>query len=139
MNIQFQSKMLLFGLLALALSAFRPAIDAALPGRWELLGMRKVNYALDRDEIFVTARDGVFSALKIKVNRSPINLHKIVVHFGNGDVQEIETRHNLPAGGETRVIDLEGNKRVIQKVVFWYEANSLGKGKRSEVHLWGLR
>ena len=103
---------------------------------WELLGVKKVDYALDRDEVLVTAREGTFTGLKIRVKRSPINLHKIVVHYGNGQVDEIDVRTNIRAGGETRVIDLPGNKRVIQKVVFWYDTKNLARGK-GVVELWG--
>ena len=103
---------------------------------WELLGVKKVDYALDRDEVLVTAREGTFTGLKIRVKRSPINLHKIVVHYGNGQVDEIEVRANIRAGGETRVIDLPGNKRVIQKVVFWYDTKNLARSK-GVVELWG--
>ena len=108
-------------------STFRP---------WELLGVKKVDYALDRDEVLVTSREGTFTGIKISVKRSPINLHKIVVHYGNGQVDEIEVRANIRAGGETRVIDLPGNKRVIQKVVFWYDTKNLARGK-GVVELWG--
>ncbi len=103
---------------------------------WELLGVKKVDYALDRDEVQVTSREGTFTGIKIRVKRSPINLHKIVVHYGNGQVDEIEVRTNIRAGGETRVIDLPGNKRVIQKVVFWYDTKNLARGK-GVVELWG--
>lgn len=103
---------------------------------WELLGVKKVNYGLDRDEIDVTAQEGFFTGLKIKVKRSPINMHKLAVHFGNGEVQEIELRENFRAGGESRILDLPGNKRVIRKVVIWYDTKNLARGK-GLVEVWG--
>ncbi len=103
---------------------------------WELLGEKKVNYGLDRDEIVVTAQEGFFTGLKLKVKRSPINMHKLAVHYGNGEVQEIELRENFRAGTESRVLDLPGNKRIIRKVVIWYDTNNLARGK-GVVELWG--
>lgn len=103
---------------------------------WELLGVKKVNYGLDRDEIDVTAQEGFFTGLKLKVKRSPINMHKLAVHYGNGEVQEIELRENFRAGTESRVLDLPGNKRVIRKVVIWYDTKNLARGK-GVVELWG--
>lgn len=103
---------------------------------WERLGTRKVNYGLDRDEIFVTAKDGIFSALKIKVKRGGINMHKLVVHYGNGETDEIELRQNFAPGSESRVLDLVGNKRIIQKVVFWYDTKNIAR-RRGVVELWG--
>ncbi|MBI5915227.1 MAG: DUF2541 family protein [Bacteroidetes bacterium] len=104
--------------------------------RWEKLGERNVNFAVDRDEIFVTASEGRFTALKIKVRKGAINLHKMVVHFGDGSEQEVETRNNIAAGGESRVIDLAGNRRVITKVVFVYDTKNFAD-RKAEVELWG--
>ncbi len=103
---------------------------------WELLGLKKVNYALDRDEIVVTAREGVFTAIQVKVKRSPINMQKLVVHYGNGETEDIELRNNFAAGSESRVIDLLGNKRIIRKIVFWYDTKNLARGK-GIVEVWG--
>ncbi len=121
-------------LLASAFSAFTSA--TAFPPKWELLGSRKVNYGLDKDEIVVTRQEGVFSALKIKVKRGGINLHRVAVHFRNGEVQELEVREDIPAEGESRVLDLTGNKRIIVKVVFWYDTKNYANQK-AVVNLWG--
>ncbi len=104
--------------------------------RWEKLGQRRVNYSLDRDEILVTARDGRFSALKLVVRKASINLHRVVVYFGNGQHMEVHIRKRIAAGSETRVIGLPGKKRVIKKVVFWYDTRGLARGK-AIVELWG--
>lgn len=135
---------LFFALVALCTMSFRSADSTPMPQPfnnnffrpWELLGVKEVNYALDRDDIMVTAMEGSFTAIQIKVKRAPINMHKLVVHYGNGDVEEIELRQNFPAGGESRVIDLPGNKRVIQKVVIWYDTKNLARHKGA-VELWG--
>lgn len=106
------------------------------PIRWEKLGTRKVNYTLDRDEIMVTAYEGRFTALKFRVEKGGINLHRVAIHYGNGEVQEIETRNDIPAGGESRLINLPGNRRVIRKVVFWYDTKNYA-GQKATVELWG--
>jgi len=108
----------------------------ALKGPWEMLGMRKVNYSLDRDEIIVTRAEGIFTALKVKVKKAPINMQKLVVTFGNGEVEELELRNNFAAGSESRVIDLPGNKRVIKKIVFWYDTKNIAN-RKGIVEVWG--
>ncbi|MFN7119505.1 MAG: hypothetical protein ACK4TA_22105 [Saprospiraceae bacterium] len=127
-----------FALLVVAssFSAFTFVKNADLLPKWELLGSRKVNYGLDKDEIAVTAREGRFTALKLVVKRGGINLHRLAVHFGNGEVEELEVRENIPADGESRVLDLPGNKRVISKVVFWYDTKNYANQK-AVVNLWG--
>ncbi|MEZ5057007.1 MAG: DUF2541 family protein [Saprospiraceae bacterium] len=106
------------------------------PGRWERLGTKKVNFGLDRDEIVVSAREGLFTAMKLKVKRAGINMHKCVVHFANGESQEIIIRNNLRQGGETRVIDINGGARVIRKVVFWYDTKNI-RARKGVIELWG--
>ncbi len=96
---------------------------------WVRLGSRKVNYTLDRDVIPVTYRDGVFESIRLVVKGGAINMHKCVVHFENGGVQEIELRHTFTRASSSRVIDLRGNKRIIEKIVFWYDTKNLSRGR----------
>lgn len=124
----------LFSLIVIfSLSSFTTDV---LFNKWEKLGERRVNLGIDHDRIFVGSRDGVFSKLKIIIKNSGINMHKMEVHFGNGEKQEIEIREEIQKGGESRVIDLRGNRRVITKVDFWYDTKGLINNK-AVVELWG--
>lgn len=123
-------------LLAIATFVICSAFTATKVFRWEKLGVRVVNYQVDRDEIPVTLAEGTFNSLKLIVNRSPVNLHRFVIHFSNGGRQEVLIRKNIPKGGETRVIDLKGGNRGVKKVVFWYDTKNLARG-RAVVELWG--
>lgn len=105
-------------------------------GDWDFLGSRKVNHAVDRDEIAVTGREGTFTKIKLRVRDRQVTFRDVKVHYANGDVQDIQLRSKIPAGGETRVIDLHGNNRVIRKVVFWYNTSRV-RGKRATVQLFG--
>ncbi|MBR9920326.1 MAG: DUF2541 family protein [Bacteroidetes bacterium] len=133
---------LLISFIALSGMAFTPVSMSTddcpnmEPPRWEKLGQRKVNRGLDHDEIFVTARDGRFSKIKLKVRKSGINMHRLVLHFGNGTTQEVNVRNNIPAGGETRVIDIKGGKRILKKAVFFYDTKGIINNKAT-VELWG--
>ncbi len=106
------------------------------PQKWEKLGQRKVNFKADRDEIGVGGVEGFFTALQLKVDKGPINMHKMVVHFRNGQTQEIELKNNFVAGDQSRVIDLPGNRRIITKVVLWYDTKDFADSK-AVVELWG--
>jgi hypothetical protein len=129
-----KSTLFLFSLIVIfSLSSFTTDI---LYNKWEKLGERRVNLGIDHDRIVVGSRDGVFSKLKIIVKNSGINMHKMEVHFGNGEKQEIAIREDIQKGGESRVIDLKGNRRVITKVDFWYDTKGLINDK-AVVELWG--
>jgi hypothetical protein len=108
-------------------SEFRP---------WEKLGSKKIDYGLDRDEIVVGPYEGHFTAIKFIVRRSPVNMHKVAVHYGNGEIDEINVQQNFPANGESRVLELRGNRRIIQKVVFWYDTKNFA-GQKGILELWG--
>jgi len=118
------------------MSASYPAETAKAFGDWELLGKKKVNYGLDRDEIKVTAKEGLFSKLHLRVKRAPINLHKVTIHFGNGQTQNVNIKKNIAKGGKTRIIDINGGKRVIKKVVMWYDTKNRSKA-RAVVQVFG--
>lgn len=108
----------------------------AQPANWDKLGSRKVTFKQDYDEIVVTAREGTFRALKLMVEDGPIEVDHIVVHYRRGRPEELHVRENIPAGGETRVLDLRGSDRVIRRVVFYYKSTNL-EGRRATVTLYG--
>ena len=103
---------------------------------WRLLGQRAIEYRLDRDEIVVGADEGRFHQLQLRVRSAPVTLRDLKVHFADGSVQDVAIRKRIPAGGESRVIDLAGGERVLQKVVFWYDTPRRRSG-RAVVQLYG--
>ena len=66
-----------------------------------------------------------------------MDFERVVVHFANGDDQKIELRATIPAGGESRVIDLEGKERVIRSIDMWYDARTRGRGGSATVRVLG--
>ena len=105
---------------------------------WVLLGQRLVNDRADHDTIMVTAKRGDFRSIKLTVQRAAVDFHRVVVVYGNKSRQEIELRHTSPAGGESRVIDLEGGDRVINRVELWYDARTI-RGRKALVSVFGQR
>ena len=111
-------------------------VTVAQAGDWEKLGKRTVKHRTERDVIHVGAKVGTFKAIKMTVKKSGIHILDMKVHFMNGDVFDVKIRKLIPRGGETRVIDLPGVNRKIEKVVFWYK--SLKKNdKKAKIRLWG--
>lgn len=129
-----------FIILALILPFFTTPLSAhhevRRPGQWEKLGQRQVNFAVDRDVIQVGAREGSFKALQLKVKGATIDLNRVVVHFRNGEEQVLNVRQTIPRGGQSRILDLPGNNRIITKVVFIYDTRNRAR-RRATVELWG--
>ncbi len=122
-------------LLLFCLTAMSCASSSRLPG-WTFLGERTVNHAIDRDEIRVGVRDGSFRRIKLLVKRRAITFRDIKVHYANGGVEDVSLRRQIPAGGETRAIDLNGQNRIIEKVVLRYNTRR-ARGQRAIVQLYG--
>ncbi len=124
-------------MISLAVATFLLTTAFSSGIHWELLGAKKINKSYDRDIFSVTATEGTFNALKFKVKYRPVTIYDMKVHYGNGTVEDIKIRYHVPAGGESRVIDLSGRKRIIKKVVFHYETRTFN-GRRAEIRLFGL-
>lgn len=104
-------------------------------GKWERLGVKAVDRKVDHDVVKVGVKDGVFTSLKLKVRRSDINLHKVVVHFKDGTKQVVKARQVIRQGQMSRTLDLKGNKRFITHVSFWYDTKGLQN--KAVIELWG--
>ena len=97
----------------------------------KLLGTRDVTSRVDHDNISVTSSRGDFRRIRFKVAKHAIEFYRVVVHYGNGTSQRLALRQQIPAGGESRWVDLQGGNRVIRSIDFWYSAKSLlGQGAR---------
>lgn len=105
---------------------------------WVLLGERTVNDRAETDEILVTSARGPYDALRVEVRRAPIRFYDMKVHYGNGAVQDVDLRDVIPAGGQSRVIDLRGDERIIRRITFRYETRSPGR-RRAVIRVFGRR
>ncbi len=123
-------------LLAVALVLLATPAVAGKAHGWELLGERYVTDGLDHDVIQVTAAKGDFRSLKVRVKGHAVQFRAMRIQFGDGSVQNVELRNVIPAGGESRVIDVEGHDRVIRAVEFTYDAQTY-RGKKALVRLFG--
>ena len=118
------------------LSSTTPA--RAQKADWVRLGTRKVNYTVDHDVIPVGLKDGVFTKLRVVVTGGSLNMHRMVVEYGNGTKDEIPLRHTFTRRSTSRVIDLRGNRRIIRKITFWYDTKGIS-GRRATVTVFGRK
>ena len=106
-------------------------------GRWTYLGDSHVDGSVDHDSIRVGRSDGSFRAIRLRVNGGAINFERVIVRFGNGTQEEIPIRSRISDGGQTRAIDLPGERRMIQSVDLWYSKDRWSR--RPKVTLYGMR
>jgi hypothetical protein len=114
-----------------------PLAHASSPmAKWVFLGSKTVDFGLDRDVVQVGYRDGSFKKIKIVVRGGGLNMHRCVVHFQNGSKEEIDLRHNFSKNSATRIIDLPGNRRFIDRIVFVYDSKN-NQTRKSKVLVFG--
>lgn len=106
--------------------------------QWEDLGTTEVTDRAESD-VFHLATEGQFRSLRFRVARAPVRFYRMEVTYGNGEKDNIEIRSLIRAGGSSRVIDLPGRNRFLRSVKFWYEAASVGRGRRAAVTLFGRK
>lgn len=102
---------------------------------WTQLGQQVVHGKNDRDVIAVGKRAGKYSRLTIVVEDSDLVMRDIVVTFGNGEKYEPKTKVVFKENSRTRVLDLPGEARMIQKIAFRY--GNLRGGGKARVEVWG--
>jgi hypothetical protein len=101
------------------------------------LGASHVDGSRDNDSIKVGRSSGTYRAIQLQVSGGAVNFDRVVVRYGNGTSEEIRVRSRIPDGGKTRIIDLPGERRIIQSVDLWYSKDRWTK--RPKVSLYGLR
>lgn len=131
-------KRLLILLVSVLISAWFLVPEAAWAQRGTLLGERHVSDRTERDTIQVGKDEGAFTGLRFRVNGAPVEFKRIVIHFENGTEQVFEKNRLLRKADGTRVIDLDGGARLIDNVVFYYEARSKG-WRGAQVKMFGVR
>ena len=101
---------------------------------WNKLGERWVDGTRDRDVIPVGTRDGAYQRIMIVVENSALEMHDVVVHFGDGTSFSPPTRHVFAANTRSHVIDLPGARRNIRLIEFRY--GNLPGGGRAQAEVW---
>lgn len=104
---------------------------------WVRLGELHVRDRTDRDTLEVGVKKGRFEAIQLRVKGRAVQFHDLKVHFENGDVQDVALRSVIRAGDRSRVIDLEGGKRAIDRIVFLYDAQTRRRGRGARVEVVG--
>lgn len=106
---------------------------------WTKLGELHVRDRVDRDTLPVGAKKGSFDAVRLRVEGGAVQFHDLEIHFENGDVQDVRLRSVIRRGGTSRVIDLDGGQRAIDKIDFIYDAQTRRRGKGARVEVYGRR
>jgi hypothetical protein len=119
-------------------TAQQPAVVANDKTGWHKIGETTVDFKNDRDVVSVMGADR-FAAIRFKVTDASLDLKDLEVYYESGDKQDIQVRTPITKGAESRVIDLNGGERSLQKIVFVYSTVPNQKEEKAHVEIWGLK
>jgi len=106
--------------------------------RWVYLGQTTVNGQRDYDRIGIGRNEGRFQSIQLRVSGAPVEFQRVIVNYANGTSEELEFRDRIPAGGQTRAIDLRGGERAISNVEFRFSKANWSRRALPKVSLYGL-
>jgi hypothetical protein len=105
----------------------RPLDRGADRGGWEALASTSFSRRDDEVSFDVGRREGRFGRIRLALSGNPIQIRDVRIRFGNGETQVIRVNEDLEDGQQTRSLDLEGDRRFIERVVI-----SLSPRRRSD-------
>jgi hypothetical protein len=97
--------------------------------RWEELGCKRVGFLIDRDVIPVGRQEGRFRAIRLRVEGNRVHMMDLRVVYANGDPDDIPVRDEIRAGGQTRPLDLRGERRSIRQIEMLYRSQPSLRGQ----------
>lgn len=91
----------------------RPSAEAD----FDVIDTQRVGRDDDGTAVFdLGRRDGRFSAIRFRAVDGGIRIRSVRVTYGNGETQTVDVGDRLDEGEQTKVIDLEGDRRFIRRV-----------------------
>ncbi len=125
-------------LLAVIIMFSSCASHAQHNNHWNFIADKSVSYGVDHDVIYAGNYNDDFRKLVIRVTDGPLKMYDMKVYFDNGAMQDISLQRNFSQGEQSRVIDLNGGRRHVSRIEFWYETKGYRKGK-ARVAVWGAK
>jgi len=101
----------------------------AAEARWERLGCQKVGFITDKDVIRVGRGEGRFKSIRLQVAGNKVYMDDLKVIYANGEPDDILVRSEIRAGGQTRPLDLRGERRAIKQIEMKYRSQPNFKGE----------
>jgi len=105
---------------------------------WELLGERKVDFVRDKDEMDITS-ENKYTSVVFYVRDRDVRLNDVKIYYQNGDKLEPTLDDIIPADQYSRVIEIDREGRVLDKIEFRYRTTGNILKGRADVLVMGKR
>jgi hypothetical protein len=78
--------------------------------------------------LFVGRGEGRFNAIRLRVAGNTVHMMDLKVVYANGQPDDIQVREEIRAGGQTRPLDLKGERLAIKEIEMVYRSQPSFKG-----------
>jgi len=113
------------------------------PGIWQQLGTLNVDSSTLIHDDFVLTGPAEFRSLKFTATGGDVQVENVNVIYQNGQVDQLNIKYLVPAGGESRIIDLKmemkSGVRKIRRVTVWYQPAEPGNLNHPKLSLWAMK
>lgn len=111
-------------------------VGPKIPPGWALFGAQAAGFTADRDSIPVGEDAGRFNRIVLRVSDNDLFLRELTIVYANGERDRKIVETMIPAGSQTRPIDLRGD-RFIRDIEFVYRSAPDRRGVQSIVEVYG--
>lgn len=98
-------------------------------GDWMEMGQVEISSDDKDNNVQFKSEDRAVRAIRLRVGRHATNVKTITVVYDGNDTQTINVNQTLEPGKMTKVYDLEGHKRRIEKIVLKASVAKKEEGK----------
>ena len=92
-------------------------------------GLSEGRLPRDKDVIRVGRDEGRFKSIRLQVSGNKVYMNDLKVVYSNGEPDDIPVRSEIRAGGQTRPLDLRGERRAIKAIEMKYRSQPSFKGQ----------
>ncbi len=110
-----------------------------LIGKAELVGELTVNFKADFDVLPVRLKEGAMRRLVFVAEGNDVEVVRVLVTYGDGKKDEIPLRHRFAEGTRSRAVDLEGGRRRIRTITFFYRTDGRLRDGRAVLKVYGIK
>ncbi|MBC7873650.1 MAG: hypothetical protein H7Y01_06630 [Ferruginibacter sp.] len=103
---------------------------------WRFLGDKSVGFGVDHDVLHFGNWSDDVRRIKLRITDGPLKMYSMTIHFDNGSTQSVSLRFRFAQESESKIIELDGGLRHLDKIEFSYETKGFARGK-SRVAVWG--
>ena len=96
-------------------------------GGWVKLGTQTVSLDVDYDELSIAEANETFNHLKFKVSKAPVYIWKVNIMYSDNTSEGHIIKRHFKKGDASRILDLVGYQRKIEKIIFNYTRRNTGK------------